>query len=181
MSSYVFSVSSIGDFPALRRRVRCLLLFCLAIAGLESTAAQLGETAPDFTLKNMVGDNVRLEEHRGDVLLVNFWASWCGPCRQEMPILERIHNRYENAGFKVLGVNVDKKEDKARKIAERSGVTFPLLLDTQQQVSEQYGLEGMPYTVLIDRDGNIRYIHTGYKPGDEQQYINKLKTLLRES
>ena len=96
-----------------------------------------------------------------------------------MPILDRIHKRYEPAGFTVLGVNVESEPDKARKIADRLGVSFPLLFDAGQQVSEDYALKSMPYTVLVDRDGQIRFIHHGYKPGDENKYIDRLKTLLR--
>jgi peroxiredoxin len=79
----------------------------------------------------------------------------------------------------VLGVNVEGELDKARKIADRLDVSFPLLFDDGQQVSEDYALKSMPYTVLVDRDGQIRFIHHGYKPGDENKYIDRLKTLLR--
>ncbi len=144
-----------------------------------SLAIEIGQPAPDFTLKSLQGENLRLEEYRGKVVLINFWASWCGPCRQEMPILDRIHKRYAPAGFSVLGVNVESEEKKARKVANRLNVSFPLLFDQNQQVSEAYSLESMPYTVLVDRDGQVRYIHHGYKPGDENKYINRLKQLLR--
>jgi peroxiredoxin len=140
----------------------------------------LGQVAPDFTLPGLTGENLRLEEYRGKVVLINFWASWCGPCRQEMPILDRIHKRYEPAGFTVLGVNVEgEQEKKAIRIANELNVSFPLLFDTGQQVSEDYDLKAMPYTVLVDRDGQVRFIHHGYKPGDENKYIDRLKSLLR--
>jgi len=142
-------------------------------------AVELQDTVPDFTLKSMGGQNLRLEEFRGQVVLINFWASWCGPCRQEMPILQKIHERYEPLGFTVLGVNVDEEQAKARRIVERLDIDFPLLLDTDQLVSEAYDVNAMPYSVLVDRDGTINYIHRGYKPGDENQYVNRLKQLLR--
>jgi len=142
-------------------------------------AVSLDQEAPDFTLRSLSGENLRLQEYRGKVVLINFWASWCGPCRQEMPILDRIHKRYEPAGFTVLGINVEGELDKARKIADRLDVSFPLLFDAGQQVSEDYALKSMPYTVLVDRDGQVRFIHQGYKPGDENKYIDRLKTLLR--
>lgn len=156
----------------------------LGLAGLLATisvnAVDLNDTVPDFTLKAMDGTNLRLEELRGQVVLINFWASWCGPCRQEMPILQKIHDRYEPMGFTVLGVNVDEKQDKARRIVERLDVSFPLLLDTEQYVSEAYEVNAMPFSVLVGRDGKINYIHRGYKPGDENLYVNRLKQLLRE-
>ncbi len=159
----------------------CLLLASLML-GWQSNlvwAVSLDQEAPDFTLRSLSGENLRLQEYRGKVVLINFWASWCGPCRQEMPILDRIHKRYEPAGFTVLGVNVEGELDKARKIADRLDVSFPLLFDAGQQVSEDYALKSMPYTVLVDRDGQVRFIHQGYKPGDENKYIDRLKTLLR--
>jgi peroxiredoxin len=159
----------------------CLLLVSLIIGWQANLAWAVGldQAAPDFTLRSLSGENLRLQEYRGKVVLINFWASWCGPCRQEMPILDRIHKRYEPAGFTVLGVNVEGELDKARKIADRLDVSFPLLFDAGQQVSEDYALKSMPYTVLVDRDGQIRFIHHGYKPGDENKYIDRLKTLLR--
>ncbi|MFT4800186.1 MAG: peroxiredoxin [Candidatus Azotimanducaceae bacterium] len=149
------------------------------LASAVVNAVELEDTVPDFTLKSMGGQNLRLEEFRGQVVLINFWASWCGPCRQEMPILQKIHERYEPLGFTVLGINVDDNQEKARKIAERLNLNFPLLLDTGQFVSEAYDVNAMPYSVLVSRDGKINYIHRGYKPGDENQYVNRLKQLLR--
>lgn len=159
----------------------CLLLVSLVLGWQANLAwaVSLDQVAPDFTLRSLSGENLRLQEYRGKVVLINFWASWCGPCRQEMPILDRIHKRYEPAGFTVLGVNVEGEQDKARKIADRLDVSFPLLFDVGQQVSEDYALKSMPYTVLVDRDGQIRFIHHGYKPGDENKYIDRLRTLLR--
>ena len=161
--------------------VAAAIVTTLCLLSLPVVAVELQESAPDFTLKSLGGDNLRLEEYRGKVVLINFWASWCGPCRQEMPILDRIRQRYQGAGFEVLGVNVEGKDPKARKVAERLGVSFPLLFDESQQVSANYDLQGMPFSVLIDRDGQIQYIHKGYKPGDEKNYIDRLKKLLRRS
>ncbi len=157
-------------------------LLILALFSLQSfsvAAIELGETAPDFTLKSLGGENLRLEEYRGKVVLLNFWATWCGPCRQEMPILDRIQQRYQGAGFEVLGVNVEGKDPKARRVAKELAVSFPLLFDDSQKVSENYDLQGMPFSVLIDRSGQVQYIHKGYKPGDEKSYIDRLKKLLR--
>lgn len=160
----------------------------LAAAGLALASAlpaagagvALQEQAPDFTLKSLEGSNLRLEEYRGDVVLINFWASWCGPCRQEMPVLDKLHHRYEDAGFAVLGVNVEGEVAPAQKIVDKTNVTFPILIDEGQSVSERYALEAMPSTVVVDRDGKVRYIHLGYKPGDEAKYVEVVKALIRE-
>lgn len=153
---------------------------CIVLIAAEGFAVSLREEAPDFTLKSLDGSNLRLEEYRGQVVLINFWASWCGPCRQEMPVLDRLHHRYEDTGFAVLGVNVEGDPEMAREIVDKTHVTFPILLDDGQKVSELYSLEAMPSTVVIDRDGVIRYIHHGYKPGDEAKYVEVIKELIKE-
>ena len=143
---------------------------------LNASAVGLQEIAPDFTLKSLDGSNLRLEEYRGQVVLINFWASWCGPCRQEMPLLDRLHHRYEDTGFAVLGVNVEGEVAPAQEIVDKTNVTFPILIDESQRVSEMYNLQAMPSTVVIDRDGVVRYIHLGYKPGDEAKYVEVVKS-----
>jgi thiol-disulfide isomerase/thioredoxin len=153
-----------------------LCLFGIANATLGSAA----DVAPDFALKSTHGDNLRLSEHRGEVVLLNFWASWCGPCRQEMPILNTLHQRYNKLGFSVIGVNVDKDSSLADKLLKDIPVSFPVLLDDTGAVSSSYTVSAMPTSVLIDRDGNMRFLHKGYKPGYEQEYENEIKELLRE-
>ncbi|MFT3929965.1 MAG: TlpA disulfide reductase family protein [Spongiibacteraceae bacterium] len=153
-------------------------IFVSTVAAVSLSGAT--ETAPDFTLKSTQGDNVRLSEHRGEVLLVNFWASWCGPCRQEMPLLDSLQQRYSKLGFNVVGVNVDKDSALANKLLKDIPVTFPVLLDNTGAVSASYNVSAMPTTVLIDRDGNVRYLHKGYKPGYEQDYEQQIKELIRE-
>jgi peroxiredoxin len=153
-----------------------LCLFGIANAAFTNAA----DVAPDFALKSTRGENLRLSEHRGEVVLLNFWASWCGPCRQEMPILNTLHQRYNKLGFSVIGVNVDKDSSLADKLLKDIPVTFPVLLDDTGAVSNSYTVSAMPTSVLIDRDGNMRFLHKGYKPGYEQEYENEIKELLRE-
>ncbi|HBE91215.1 MAG TPA: TlpA family protein disulfide reductase [Gammaproteobacteria bacterium] len=143
-------------------------------AGLEQSAA------PDFTLKSINGDNLRLSEFRGEVVLINFWASWCGPCRQEMPVLSELHDKYKALGFTVLGVNVEEEPGKARRLLKEMQVSFPVLLDNESVVSKQYNVVAMPSTVLVDRNGNMRYLHKGYKPGLEDVYLQQIRDLVRE-
>lgn len=147
---------------------------------MPALAVTVQDAAPDFTLKSLQGSNLRLEEYRGQVVLINFWASWCGPCRQEMPLLDRLHQRYEDTGFAVIGVNVEGEEGPARDLIAKIPVSFPVLIDEGQHVSELYDLEAMPSTVVVDRDGVVRYIHHGYKPGDEAKYVEVVKELIRE-
>jgi peroxiredoxin len=165
---------------ALHRPARALAMLVLVALAVPAAAVNLQDEAPDFTLKSLEGTNLRLEEYRGQVVLINFWASWCGPCRQEMPLLDRLHQRYLDTGFAVLGVNVEGEEAPARELIDKIPVTFPVLIDEGQAVSELYRLEAMPSTVVVDRDGVVRYIHRGYKPGDEAKYVEVVKELIRE-
>lgn len=156
-----------------------LLLLCVSLA-LPAAATSISGPAPDFTLKSNNGKNLRLADLRGEVVMINFWASWCGPCRQEMPELNKLHERYKRAGFTVFGVNVENDNSEANRLLEKIPVDFPILYDTSSQVSKLYDVDAMPTTVLVDRDGNLRYLHRGYKPGYEDTYRQQIKALIRE-
>ena len=139
-----------------------------------------GQVAPDFVLKSATGENLRLSEYRGDVILINFWATWCGPCRQEMPILDDLYGRYQRVGFNLLGVNIDEDSRRAMQMVQELGVNFPVLFDENKEVSKLYEVEAMPVTILVDREGIVRHVHHGYKPGYEEKYLTEIRSLLRE-
>ena len=169
--------------PAARRHTWALrLASCAAfavLAGTASSAIAPQAAAPDFTLHAMGGSNLRLKEQRGRVVMVNFWATWCAPCRQEMPHLNRLYEKYRGAGFVLLGVNVDDDTSKAAEVAAKLGVTFPVLLDTEKSVSKLYDVSTMPSTMIIDRDGKVRYVHRGYLAGYEESYEKQIRELLK--
>lgn len=156
-----------------------VFLSVFADVGLASPALE-GQAAPDFVLKSASGENLRLSEYRGEVVMINFWATWCGPCRQEMPLLDQLYGRYHKVGFSLLGVNIDDDSSKAMQMVEELGVSFPVLFDTQKEVSKLYEVEAMPVTVLVDRSGTVRHVHHGYKPGYVQKYLTEIRSLLRE-
>lgn len=156
------------------------ILFLAASFMLNAHAGEMKQPAPDFTLKSYSGKNLKLSEYRGQVVLLNFWASWCGPCRQEMPLLDSLHAKYKSLGFTVLGVNVEEDSAKAVGVLKKNKLTFPILFDTENKVSKLYDISAMPSTVIIDRDGVMRYLHQGYKPGDENVYKDVVKKLLQE-
>ncbi len=155
-------------------------LIMLGIFSANSYAKDLKGPAKDFTLKSNQGKNIRLKDLRGQVVMLNFWASWCGPCRQEMPLLDKLYQRYNPAGFVLLGVNVEADPKEADHLLKEIPVSFPILYDTTSKVSEQYKVSAMPSSVIIDCDGNMNYLHKGYKPGDEKTYQSKVKELLRQ-
>ena len=150
------------------------------LASSVSLASAIGGAAPDFTLKSKSGKNIKLSEYRGEVVMVNFWASWCGPCRQEMPALEQLYSKYKDLGFVILGVNIDEDSGKAVGMLNKIPVSFPILFDSNKKISDLYDVTAMPTTYLIDRDGNLRHLYKAYKPGYELKYAKQIKALVRE-
>jgi peroxiredoxin len=172
-------------------KVRRLAVVSLSLAALalfwgaahrsvHAAMPKAGQAAPDFTLKSTSGKNLRLRELRGEVVLINFWATWCGPCRQEMPLLNKLYTQYRPAGFVLLGVNIDDDPAAARDMAGKLGVGFPVLFDADKRVSRQYDVDMMPATLLVDRSGTIRYVHRGYRPGAEATYQDQIRELLKK-
>jgi peroxiredoxin len=162
-----------------------LRLFSVLVMGVLlasfAVAATLSGSAPNFSLQARDGKTMSLAALKGQVVMINFWATWCVPCRQEMPHLEALHSRYNSLGFTLLGVNVEDDPAGAKKWLEENGpVTFPILFDPKNEVSKLYKVVAMPSTVLVGRDGTMRFIHNGYKPGYEGEYQNQVRTLLRE-
>jgi peroxiredoxin len=149
-------------------------------AMLASIGSHANAPAEDFTLASAKDGNLRLSEHRGEVIMLNFWASWCGPCREEMPLLNDLHARYEPVGFQVWGVNVDANRSDAEALLGKIPVEFPVLFDSASDVSKLFGVEAMPSSVFIDRDGKVRYVHKGFRSGDEAEYKKIIKELIRE-
>jgi len=160
--------------------LRIVLSLSLILSVAAAQGKEMNEPAPDFTLKSRSGENLRLEDFRGQVVMLNFWASWCGPCRQEMPLMDDIYQQYKDLGFTVLAVNVDENRDEAHRFLDKVPVTYPILYDPESQVSEQYNVQAMPTTVMIDRNGNARFVHYGYKPGHEDDYEQQIRQLVRE-
>ena len=149
----------------------------LAATSLVGASASI---APSFSLPSRSGDTVSLDKLKGQVVMINFWASWCGPCRQEMPLLEQLHKKYKPMGFTMIGVNVEPDSAGAMEWLKATPVTFPILFDTESKVSKLYAVSGMPSTVIVDRKGQVRWMHRGYKAGDENEYLNQIRALVRE-
>jgi len=159
------------------KNLRLLLLGLLAAPVLAGAPPG---PAPQFQLQSMAGAPVSLAQYKGQVVMINFWASWCGPCRQEMPILEKLYDKYKPMGFTMVGVNVEPNSKDAMEWLKVTPVTFPILFDTKSEVSKAYQVQGMPNTVIVDRKGNLRWLHRGYKAGDENEYLDQIRALVRE-
>jgi thiol-disulfide isomerase/thioredoxin len=113
-------------------------------------------TAPDFTLEDLSGKRFSLSRMRGRTVLLDFWASWCGPCRAEMPVLERLHRQFAERGLSVVGVNVNEPRETAARFIEQQGYTFTVLLDRRFEASMLYDARALPTLVLVDAEGNVK-------------------------
>lgn len=162
----------------------CMAIALTVSAGVATTALgadPIGQPAPAFSLPLRGGSApLALDKLRGQVVMVNFWASWCEPCRKEFPLLDQIYKKYKAAGFTLVGVNVEPDAKDAESFIAKTPVTFPILFDKDSAVSKLYHVAGMPTTVLIDRKGVLRWVHRSYVPGDENEYLNQVRAILME-
>ena len=165
-----------------------VLLRCAAAAAVTAGAVALAQPpysliarpAPDFTLHASSGGNVRLSEHKGDVVVLSFWSSGCGTCAGQLAALNRSLATYRSAGLDVYGVSVDDEPARAEAYARGARLEFPLLLDPGKTVGRAYQVDNLPMTVLIDRGGTVRSVLRDYSTKSEGQYLEQLKILLNE-
>jgi peroxiredoxin len=112
-------------------------------------------TAPSFTLKDLSGKEVKLEDHRGKIVFLNFWATWCPPCRDEMPSMEKLYTEFKDRDFRMLAVDLREGAKKVRAFKKKFKLNFPILLDSDGSVGSMYGVRSIPTTYLIDREGHV--------------------------
>lgn len=133
--------------------------------------------APAFTLRGEDGKTYRLADYRGKVVVLNFWATWCPPCRYEMPSMERAHKKVQNEGIALLAINVGETEDQIFEFTGRYPVTFPLLLDSDGAVIRRYAVVGLPTTFVIDPRGRVTHRAVGGREWDDEKLLAQLRQL----
>jgi cytochrome c biogenesis protein CcmG/thiol:disulfide interchange protein DsbE len=142
-------------------------------------ALDAGQAAPEIRLNDLQGKPVSLSSLRGKVVIVDFWASWCGPCKQSMPVLERLSKSYRDRGLVVLGVNIDDDVKTAAKFLAEVPVSFVVVNDRDKRVAKAYAPPTMPSSYLIDRDGRVRQVHAGFKAADAKLLETEVQRLLK--
>ncbi|MDP2310140.1 MAG: TlpA disulfide reductase family protein [Pseudomonadota bacterium] len=145
-------------------------LFATVALAVPVTAGAAGKAAPDFSLRDLANQAQTLSQHKGKVVLINFWATWCGPCQVEMPHLQAMARELGPKGLVLLGISADAARDasKVKPLVVSKGLTYSILLDPQTTVVAQYNpTKTLPFNVLVDRAGNIDQVFSGYNPGDE--------------
>ncbi len=162
-----------------------LLLFCSANASANVfdrnfKPVALGSPAPDFTLKDLSGKNVRLEEYRGKVVLLTFWASWCSPCRIELPHFQSLQKKLGRGNIVVLAVSADNRLEDITQFSKELKLDIPLFFDPDLEVNQLYRIKAMPTTFIIDRKGVVKHIHQGFKESILPVYEKELRVLLKK-
>jgi peroxiredoxin len=139
-----------------------------------------GSVAPDFALERLGdGARVQLSDFRGRVVLINFWATWCPPCEEEMPAMKRLYEALREDGFELLAVSVDDDVAEVVEFQERMELSFPILLDPEQETAKAYQTFRFPESLLIGRDGVVLERYVGTKDWDAQVYVERIRRLLR--
>jgi cytochrome c biogenesis protein CcmG, thiol:disulfide interchange protein DsbE len=159
-----------------------LLKFALAASLILPTlaiAVDAGKAAPDFQLPSLKQGTVKLSHYKGKVVYLDFWASWCGPCKKTFPWLNDLQKKYGKDGFEVVGVNVDANKADADTFLAMTPAEFTIVLDPDGKVANSYELQGMPSSYIIDRTGKVHLAHRGFKEGEAAELESKIKQLLQ--
>lgn len=157
------------------------LLFSVPDVSSMETGPAVGKLAPSFELKDMKGDQVKFDKFKGKVILLNFWATWCGPCRKEMPAMHTLYSAYKDRGFVVLAISIDPSVKPVRKFIKKKKLTFPVLMDSDKEIYfDHYAVFTLPMSFLIDRNGVIVEKYFGEKEWDSKEMKSKVLTLLEK-
>jgi peroxiredoxin len=165
-----------------QRIAQALCALLLVIAGpVHADAVVVGSSAPDFALKNVTGKNLRLSEYRGHVVVLSFWAGWCGECRSQLEALADMRAQIDSGEFEVLAVSLDDDAKRTAAAASKVGLQQRVLDGARaEEVARSYDVSTMPSLFLIDRDGIVREVFEGYRRGNETAYLARLRDLLGE-
>ena len=150
--------------------------FCLCFSG-NIYALEPGSKAPDFNLPGMQG-SVQLSKTIGSVVYVDFWASWCGPCRHSFSWMNAMQEKYRSQNLQIIGVNLDSKNEDAKKFLTEIPAKFTVAFDSKGETPKQYGVKGMPTSFLIGRDGKLISQHSGFKESDKESLEKQIKSAL---
>jgi len=141
-----------------------------------------GVPAPPFELEHLdTGESISLEGLGDRVVLINFWATWCKPCEDEMPAMERLYRALRPEGFELLAISVDDATEPVRTFRDRLALTFPILMDSDQEVAKRYQTYRFPESLLVDRNGIVIERYIGPREWDAEAYVSRIQRLLRES
>jgi cytochrome c biogenesis protein CcmG, thiol:disulfide interchange protein DsbE len=151
----------------------------IALSSHYATALDVGQQAPDFDLTGQQG-NVKLSDYKGKAVYLDFWASWCGPCKQSFPWMNEMQAKYAAQGFAVVGINVDAKQADATSFLQQTPAKFDVAFDAKGTAPRSYGIKGMPSSVLIGADGKVLAVHAGFKDEERTALEDAIKAALKK-
>lgn len=161
-----------------RPRVPAAVALALAFVAGTAAAVGAGEPAPSFALPTAAGDTVALEKLKGRVVYVDFWASWCGPCRRSFPWMNEMQQKYGAAGFTVVGVNVDKRRPDAERFLQQTPAAFTVVYDPAGKTPEAYAVKGMPSSYLVDAAGKVVAVESGFRDEQKTEFEARIRALV---
>lgn len=151
----------------------------LLICAVPMAAVEPGEPAPRFEAKAVDGKrSLSLDAYKGQVIYLDFWASWCGPCAAALPAIDSLQKEFAEDGFQVLAVNVDQDVRDAQRFLSRRPVGYPSVSDPKGLIPDRFDVETMPTSFLIDRNGVVQYVHKGFRRGDEDELRTRIESLV---
>lgn len=161
------------------RRIATRVTISFFLTAQIALALEAGDRAPAFAAPALGGKGtVELSKYRGKVVYLDFWASWCAPCLVAIPEIEKMRSEFPSEDFQIIAVNLDQKEKKALRFLSKNPVGYPSASDPKGRLPGQYGVDTMPTSYLIDREGVIRYVHRGFQRGDGAKLREEIRTLL---
>ena len=156
-----------------------LLLGLQLVSPPGAAALDVGARLPEIGLVDLDGNRVDAKSLEGKVVIIDFWATWCAPCREELPVLEKLYRKYKKKGLVIVGVSVDKDRANVQRFLEKLKLSFPIVHDSDHLVSGRYKPPRMPSSYVIDRKGIVRHVHEGYRASDAKSFEKQVKALLK--
>lgn len=171
----IISFSRLKDHLA-----RAGLMMSLFASSLHAGEIAPGQTSPNCKLSALDGGIAKeIQQYKGKVVYVDFWASWCGPCAQSFPFMNQLHSELQSKGLEVVGVNLDEEPAEAKAFLAKTPAKFTILADASGQCPQDFGVKAMPSSYLIDRQGVVRHVHLGFKPSEASQLREQVVDLLK--
>lgn len=159
--------------------MKLFVITAMILFSLQSFGAGVNSPMPNFSLPNLSGKGTfSLKNFKGKVVIIDFWASWCEPCKVELPALMKLYGTYKKKGLEVLGVNLDDSKDNAAAFLKEHKIVLPMAHDEGKKLATQVDVKAMPTSLILDRKGKIKFIHNGYNEGDIQKFEKEIKSLL---
>jgi thiol-disulfide isomerase/thioredoxin len=161
-------------------KVFVTILLLVIMQPIFAQASQVGTVAPDFSLSDLNGKAVTLQQFKGKVVFLDFWAPWCDPCREELPALDALYKKYNNDGLVIIGIDMDNSEKLVAEFLKKVPVTFTILIDRKASMGREYSFRTLPTAFIIGKDGVIRFVHLGYGKEFLQMYEKEIVELLKQ-